>query len=250
MSVDSSDDLDEFEDYIYYNYNYEINDVLHLVKNGYLSANIYSQHMALTNFKDRFENHDHPNISIIVTKSFDLPMPPFNTNKIVHWDKNPPDLAETFDRLKSNYAKVYPEGSVFDEKDIFDNARNSVSMFTDSLLNGFIPPKESMLAIAYAFELYMEAAGDLSLESVFFGEPKKGAGNYSRSTAKTFDRFEAFHYYAVREKNSYRTLEELALTLMRHNPSYGEVDDSLFRGYNEDNIDSFLRGYRRWKKSK
>lgn len=241
------EDNDDFDDYMAWNYNDEINDTLHLVLKGYLPPNIFCMPLMLTNFKNRFECRETPNISMTISYDLNLDPIPTNTNKIIHWDINPYDLKETFDCLENVYAQVYPKGSVFDEKEIFNNTRNAIKLFTESLLSGFIPPKESMLAIAYAFELYMEAAGDLSLESVFFGEPKKGAGNYSKNTAKTYDRFATFHYYVVREKNNFKTLEELALRLLKNNSSDEEMEVSPFRGFNENNIDSFLRGYRRWK---
>jgi hypothetical protein len=105
-----------------------------------------------------------------------------------------------------------------------------------------------MLAIAYAFDLYMHAAGELSLESVFFGATKKGAGNHSKATAKTFDRFETFHHYAKFHSDRFESLEELALHLLKNASLNEELETSPLRGFNESNIDSFLRGYRRWKK--
>jgi hypothetical protein len=45
---------------------------------------------------------------------------------------------------------------------------------------GFYPPPELLLALSDAYALYRHAAGKLSLEEVFFGRPRRKAGNHAK----------------------------------------------------------------------
>ena len=49
---------------------------------------------------------------------------------------------------------------------------------------GRYPPPELLMAMRGAFDEYLEAGGDLTLEEVFFGKPKRRAGNYAKRNAK------------------------------------------------------------------
>lgn len=51
---------------------------------------------------------------------------------------------------------------------------------------GFYPPPEILLALNESYRNYMNAGGNLSLEDVFFGRPKRKAGNYARREASSF----------------------------------------------------------------
>jgi hypothetical protein len=48
------------------------------------------------------------------------------------------------------------------------------------------PPPELMIVLAMLFKQYMDAAGDLDLETVFFGRPPQRLGTYARRAAREF----------------------------------------------------------------
>lgn len=53
---------------------------------------------------------------------------------------------------------------------------------------GFYPPPEIMLALMDAYDVYQASRGDLSLEEVFFGPPRRKAGGYARRKAEKMQR--------------------------------------------------------------
>jgi hypothetical protein len=53
---------------------------------------------------------------------------------------------------------------------------------------GFYPPPELMLALMDAYDVYKASRGDLSLEEVFFGPPRRKAGGYARRKAEQMQR--------------------------------------------------------------
>lgn len=123
-----------------------------------------------------------------------------------------------------------------------------------------IPAPEVLIAISGAFQIYMLAGGQLELEDLFFGPAKKGVGNYSARTRKpkSYENFDCFvrngDLFAdidERKEFSQRSREDkaeeyllygLVPNIVKHHgykPNYGHGVD----------VDSFLRGYRRWKRT-
>lgn len=49
---------------------------------------------------------------------------------------------------------------------------------------GAYPPPELMIALAMLFKQYMDAAGDLDLETVYFGRPPQRLGTYARRAGR------------------------------------------------------------------
>lgn len=118
------------------------------------------------------------------------------------------------------------------------------------------PPIEVLMAISDAFDIYMDASGALTLEDVFFGPTKKGVGNYAARKARD-DVFRNFHMYISMEALSTKRNNEKPgdmETLASEYLAYGKnpfAAKALKMEPNYDNgqdPDSFLRGYRRWKK--
>lgn len=54
---------------------------------------------------------------------------------------------------------------------------------------GFYPPPELLLALLDAWEVYLAARGEISLDEAFFGPAKKKAGNYSRQAASRLQKY-------------------------------------------------------------
>ena len=126
---------------------------------------------------------------------------------------------------------------------------NPLELFLQLTSFGNYPPPELLIMITKCFNLYFEAEGALSLEEVFFGMPKKRAGNYSARKAK-LDNYREFHYQAMRHKSlrgrgADFNLIDFALEyndLQRFNESVSAVNVI------DDAIESYIRGYQRWKK--
>ncbi len=123
------------------------------------------------------------------------------------------------------------------------------------------PPLEVLIAISDAFKIYLAAEGKLTLEEVFFGQEKKGVGNYAAKKAKSkvFERFELYINFDTvfkAEENFFPSPTDKSLE------GYAELflaldKDPLTAKHtrkapNFDNIiepESFLRSYRRWVKA-
>ena len=126
-----------------------------------------------------------------------------------------------------------------------------LELFLFEISYGSYPPPEIIMMLAKCFNLYFLAEGQLSLEEVFFGKVIKRAGNYSRRKARSTN-FKEFHYQVIREKQSSKyignkfNLEEFTLSYLK----ICEENEADFPIANvtEDNIESFIVAYYRWKK--
>lgn len=122
-----------------------------------------------------------------------------------------------------------------------------LELFQSYVRRGHHPPPELLLSIAKAFDLYFQAHGKLSLEQVFFAPPlTKKQGNYSKRVIKKFKglSYLDFHEAIDYSKNvgtTNKTIEELAIKFIK--TQVPEENHTV----NEEDLDSFLRGYRRWK---
>lgn len=115
------------------------------------------------------------------------------------------------------------------------------------------PPIEVLSTIAEAFAIYLRAEGKLSLEDVFFGDLKRSVGNHSARKAKyeVFQRFELHNQIKLVEtyrKNGIApTLEKLAEEFINNGKEVLHIGDMCET--EEEDVESFLRGYRRWKEA-
>ncbi len=137
--------------------------------------------------------------------------------------------------------ELYSHGGEFDFglRNDFDHGVNSsdtaLSSFMFCIDSGFYPPPEVLLALESCFKTYFLADGGLELEDVFFGERKKGVGNYAALKARN-QLYVDFHFKVTFSHDTNTSLEELAESMISNHISDPDID-----------IDSFLRGYRRWK---
>ena len=88
-----------------------------------------------------------------------------------------------------------------------------------------------------------------------FGPAKKGVGNFAarKWKKKNYARFEIFITFTRASKNREGkpkvNLEELAEEYIKNTYEMNTFDkDNLNSEYEEEDVDSFLRGFRRWKK--
>ena len=203
------------------------------------------------------------------------------------FDTLPPEFAELVDFYKKgipfdewkaycNKRKEKLEGSSGYMLEILENQWNSISYhdlerekyysLKDSPLeildfcvaDDFLtyPPPEILWVIARQFHWYMEHEGKFTLEEAFFGKPIKGKGTYAKRMAdEKIKLYKNFHQKV--KANSSLSQAHLLERLCTKTPApFGEMGTkdtcSLIYAENqkrEIDQDSFLRGYRRWKKA-
>lgn len=125
---------------------------------------------------------------------------------------------------------------------------NPLEYFLSYVRGGAIPRPELLLSVAKAFHLYFCRQGELTLEEVFFGKPTK-SGSYAKRRSENFKGID-FRVFedSVRRECGNSTLEELAehFILLKISEIEEEENENIYNLALED-VDSFLRRYRRWK---
>ena len=115
--------------------------------------------------------------------------------------------------------------------------------FTSNVDMGFYPPPEIMLAISSCFERYQNSGGDISLDEAFFGSKHK-----KRNSPPYFQRkkYKYFVFHSLWVAGPRRKVNDKLTSLEKLAEDY--LDDLLGEpGWRDSiDIDSFLRGYRRW----
>ena len=126
-------------------------------------------------------------------------------------------------------------------------SNNPISSFDYYLDLGFYPPPEIMMVLGDALRLYFAGAGQFSLDEVLFGDKHKKTTSFAYKNHKKF-RYQFFDTHVKlsirKEGGSNQSLETVMLKALEEtNP----VTMSML-GFDPDvDIDTFLRGYRRWK---
>lgn len=123
------------------------------------------------------------------------------------------------------------------------------------------PPMEVIISITEAFQVYMLAGGDLELEDVLFGARKKGVGNYSARRAKEKSYTDFDHYVCfggmfedteeAKAAHQKMSLEDKAIEYLAfgRNPVFAKSHGAKPDYNNMSDPESYLRGYRRWKRT-
>jgi len=139
-------------------------------------------------------------------------------------------------------------GDLVDRTEDEKLARSPLSAFTFYVELGFYPPPEIMLAVAGAFDNYFNSAGRLELEDAFFGERKKGVGNYAARKYRG-NANKHFHFREVTERMraDHHGVRPISLEKLAEEFLADERTRDLFGIGEEPDVDSFLRNYRRWK---
>lgn len=144
------------------------------------------------------------------------------------------DLEESWGTLEANYKNISLNVTIRDDA----CAMTPFNAFRYFIESGIYPPPEVLLAIDECLNLYMDLGGKIELEEVFFGTKKSGVGNYS-----------------ARQKND-EVYKEMLITIALNkvsdsNNSLAEIAEELINSNNLNNdVDSFLRGFRRYLKRK
>lgn len=132
---------------------------------------------------------------------------------------------------------------------------------------GNIPPPELLACVSRCFTAYKTKAvlGEaLSLEEMFFGHLIKGKGSHAQRefvSLRKIDHYPSFHKYiseAEHLNNEPTNHTDLAVAYFNERVErdrkcrgkYKDVEEPLLKAppFEPPDIDSFLRGYRRWKK--
>lgn len=124
-------------------------------------------------------------------------------------------------------------------------AHSPMENFQFNVESGFYPPPEIMLIIEQCFRKYLSSGGDISLDEAFFGEPYKKRDSYAYRKSHV-RRYRFFHtFYDVLYKKGLKagrpkkSLEDRAEEYL--SSIFSREDDYM-------DVDTFLRGYRRWKR--
>jgi hypothetical protein len=121
---------------------------------------------------------------------------------------------------------------------------------------GTYPPPELLVWLNDAFTTYLMGTGKLELEEVLFGKPKPSIGNFASRNMKGNDwLYERFYFHISYEANTTKhgktessTLVEMAEKLfIKVEQQVNSLDDGSTNKFNRPDIETFLRGYRRWK---
>jgi hypothetical protein len=106
----------------------------------------------------------------------------------------------------------------------------------------FYPPPEILFCIEKCFRNYWDAGGDISLDEAFFGKKHKKSTSPAYIEKKLYEYFLFSVFYdgpmsppGSEKKSLEQKVEDL-------------FNDRYFAPEKEVDVDSFLRGYRRWKK--
>ena len=120
---------------------------------------------------------------------------------------------------------------------------NPLGSFTYYVDSGFYPPPEIMLALCKCFERYQSAEGDLSLDEAFFGHKHKKRKSLAYKEGKKQKYFVFHSLWAsnlkMRGDDDSNSLEKLAEDYLGSVFAVRDWEDDM-------DVDSFLRGYRRW----
>ncbi|MFQ3246467.1 MAG: hypothetical protein ACI9SP_003119 [Arenicella sp.] len=155
---------------------------------------------------------------------------------------------------KNKYTKEIGSCSIVhsDKNESYDSSASPLESLSYHLSKDFfyIPPPEILMVIVNQFKWYMENGGSVSLEEAFFGSPR-GRGVYaSRKLYENYS-YAFFHqqYSQTRNSMSQADLVEYLVDKPKGKDSeYNPLSD--FQNHPDFNVESFLKGYRRWKSEK
>ena len=192
------------------------------------------------NPKAMYQDDDFTTYELINGELVIKPITYYNSSdNIKHWQtklieehQNYPTLdglEHSWNLLESDYNQDMPN-LIEREKEKYSSPLSSFMCMVDM---GFYPPPEVMLSILDCFQNYENMKGKVSLEEVFFGKKERGIGNYAARKARTeVLSFLDFNITCNHENKSQYEIAEYVISHLRL----------------EDEPDSLLRQYRRYKK--
>lgn len=247
---------DEQEDLIHESNDEEAHWAFHLVRAGLIEPNIFCSADWLQEFEERYKEIARTP-SLLSEVVYHLISLGSEFERIADQPESnypaPPSMAEAMQTLEQQWHEIddlsHDGFNWRESENDIPNHRNltPVHAFLDTVIRGRYPTPEIMFSIAKAFELYFIAAGELTLEEVFFGKPRRRSGNFASRSIREL-RYLFFHDTLQRQMaiasvlgKKYSILEEASNFL-----SHEYMDEEGKIGHFD--VDSFLRGYRRWRK--
>lgn len=241
------DDFIEEEGFIDSENEYEENYLLTFVKDAPNLSNFFNSYEWSQDFYKRTIDPLHIPITTCLLRSLGYIEPSNLPKNFGIYEKTGIGLRE-ISLLEEQYNKLNPS---FSErpKSKFYLFESPVEAMIQDVCYGLYPEPEILCAVVKAFNLYFAANGDLTLEEVFFGSLVKSAGNYSKRKSKG-EGFKEFHYEVMHNSNSdingeKFSLNKFAETFLNYKFDLGDDFDCCVTS---ESIESFLKGYHRWKK--
>lgn len=115
------------------------------------------------------------------------------------------------------------------------------------------PPPEILQVIAHQFNRYMVAGGELTLEEAFFGSQKR-RGSYANRKKKENLLYSQFHLIANIAEYKNMSQHEILEDVLENPDSKNDFISrkAFIEEYkaSDPDYDTFLKGYRRWKKAR
>ncbi len=247
----SEDDQDEE---LFYSNESEVDYALQLIRAGFVPPNIFSSPDWLREIEQRFKSiNDTPSLLSELVEIL-APLGYEWTPITEQTESNYPlqnSFTEAMSHLQEQWQSIDQYSSEgFNWRESANDVPNyrdltTVHAFIRMVFSGDYPTPELLLSLAKSFDLYFTAAGELSLEEVFFGPPKQRAGNFAGRSVQEH-RYLVFHDIVRREgwepPERKLTMNKLAEKFL----TYEHMDDDGNVGHFD--VDTFLRGYRRWRK--
>ncbi len=226
----------------------EVSTVLDLIKDKGLSPNYFNTMEWVNNCQKRIINPSTP----LLTEELAIKHSVISFDKTKDFETNKKQIGLfELNQLEKIWNSIYKDVARPINYDDFYREKHAINRFLHDISYGSYSSPEILLMIAKCFDLYFLAQGELTLEEVFFGKTQKRSGNYARRKARD-DNFTEFHYRVIREKAVLNSLgqsfnlEEFTFKMLK---SYQESEmDSPIGSYTEENIESFIVAYYRWKK--
>ena len=235
-----SDEELEWLDYVASETQDEELQALTLIDGEYILSNYFNTFDWINDFHARIDRPDLlPLVSAICEE---LGIVEYSRERTYFWDTDVDELgAEEMSRLAVAFGKI---GERWQLPPFEPNYRlkSPVEIFLAHVNWGNYPPPEILASVAKCFNLYLQAKGDLSLEEVFYGKPKQRAGNFAARQIR-YSSYRELHYSAIRERDMPNfNLQDFALKLMNY-----RVDEENPTMPLPHQLESYLRGYHRWK---
>lgn len=150
-------------------------------------------------------------------------------------------------KLESTWQEIQAVTPEYD-RDI-DMAENPLLAFQFITDIGYFPPPEILLAVSCCIKQYLNSGGNISLDEAFFGKSHKKTDSFAYAHHKEYNKYGVFHLRwaksdCVYKANGFTDISSLPLETRAEQ----FLDETFGKDAWTEEIDleSFLRGYRRW----
>lgn len=221
----------------------EVDNLLGLINDSHAEPNYFNTFEWTTNFISR---ESDPKTELIIDKKLKTQRLTYPSLK-KHFNTEMGELdLDSIRSLHEQWKTSLPscEAESLAEKQF--QFGSPIDIFIYDVYNGRIPSPDLLALVANCFSLYYKAQGELTLEEVFFGKPKKRSGNYSARKSKN-DNYAEFHYQLIQAKPLIKkfNITDFACSYLKVKEKNDDISPITC---SEDSIESYLTGYYRWRK--